>query len=363
MNRLTRGIYLRGNVYWLSVQKDRKRHYISLKTSDLSEAIRNAAKIRHTPAIASGAVIEHIIPRFIAYMRGRDERDEKGGWTKPTANSKRYVLQAFAERVGKVIPSQITSGQIEQYHDARVRESSASTAFGNLMTVRSFFNYCRDVEKSVRENPCSALRIHAPNVTARKDFCSPELVAKLIKECTRDDLKFVLYCGFHAGLRALEIVEAVPWWFDLEAGKLHLRKTPTIKFKDREERSIPLTGQFLAFIRDDYGLREPYMLHPENEHGKNRYRYDFTRPFRLYMEGQGVSWVTPHTMRHTFASILASADHSIFKIATYLGDEVRVVQKHYAKLLPERGALDAAFTPKSLSKRPKPRRGRAGRNE
>lgn len=359
--QLTRGIYLRGNIYWLGVQKDKKRHYVSLKTGDLVEAIRNASRERHAPAITSGAVIEHGVARFVSYMRSRDARDEKGGWAKATAESKLYVLQAFAKWCGPVIPAQITTDQIRKYYEKRVGDASASTAFGNLMTIRSFFNWCRDVEKSVRENPCIALRIHAPNVTARRNFCSPELVAKLIDECDRDDLKFVLFCGFHAGLRALEIVEAVPWWFDLNAGILHLRKTPTIKFKDREERSIPLTGKFLAFVRDDYGLREPYMLHPENKHGKNRYRYDFTRPFREYMKAQGCAWVTPHTMRHTFASILASADHSIFKIATYLGDEVRVVQKHYAKLLPESGALDAAFIPRTLSKRPKRRRLKSGR--
>ncbi len=231
------------------------------------------------------------------------------------------------------------------------------------MTVRSFFNWCRDVDKCIRENPCTAFKLHAPDINARKDFCAPELVARLLKECPREDLKFVLFCGFHAGLRALEIVEAVPWWFDFARGILHLRKTPTIKFKDRDERSIPMTNEFLAFVRDVYGLREPFMLHPENEHGRNRYRYDFTRPFRLYMREQGCPWVTPHTMRHTFASLLASDDYSIFKIATWLGDDVRVVQRHYAHLLPQTRALDGAFIPRQTpSRRPKPRRSRSGRS-
>lgn len=359
--RLTRGIYLRGKFYWFAIQKDRKRHFIPLKTSDLAEAIRKVARLRHGPEITSGAVVEHSVLRFVAYMRARDERGEKGGWAKATAASKVYVLKAFASVFGKALPAQIGPEDVRRWYNERVQESSATTAFGNLMTVRSYFNWCRDVDKSVRDNPCVALRIHAPHGSARKDFCSAELVAKLIAECPREDLRFILFCGFHAGLRALEITEAVPWWFDLDNGHLHLRKTPTIQFKDREERSVPLTGQFIAFLRD-YGLREPYMLHPENTHGRNRYRYDFTRPFRLYMREQSCEWVTPHTMRHTFASLLASADHSIFKIATYLGDEVRVVQKHYAKLLPEAGALDAAFMPRVPSIDPKRRRSRSDRN-
>ncbi len=50
------------------------------------------------------------------------------------------------------------------------------------------------------------------------------------------------------------------------------------------------------------------------------------------MKQQGAAWVTPHVMRHTFASILASAGISIFKISEWLGDRVDVVQRHYAKL-------------------------------
>jgi integrase len=41
---------------------------------------------------------------------------------------------------------------------------------------------------------------------------------------------------------------------------------------------------------------------------------------------------TPHIARHTFASLLASAGVSIYKIAQWLDDDVRVVQQHYAKL-------------------------------
>ena len=40
-------------------------------------------------------------------------------------------------------------------------------------------------------------------------------------------------------------------------------------------------------------------------------------------------------MRHTFASLLAIAGVSIFKIAQWLGDDVRVVERHYAHLLPK----------------------------
>lgn len=344
-----RNIYKRGDIYWFSLQRDKKRIAVSLKTSDLTEAIRKAARIRHSPAIESGLRLDHCVERFVKEMQSLRQRGSREGWARRTADSKIYVLRAFANFVGNNIsPDRIDVDLIRDFYQARLRTLNAQTAYGNLMTVRSFFNWCVDSEKICRSNPCKELRVKPPPTVGRKDFCSVELVSKLIKECERDDLRYVLFCGFHSGLRFLEIVESVPWWFDLKRGLLHLRKTPTMQFKDMEERTIPLTDQFIAFLKT-YGLREPFMLHPENEkHGKNRYRYDFTRPFREYMKAQKCEWVTPHTMRHTFASLLASlapdkGSPSIFQIAVWLGDDVRTVQKHYAKLRPQPGALNAAF--------------------
>ena len=131
-------------------------------------------------------------------------------------------------------------------------------------------------------------------------------------------------------------------WFDLERGLLHVRASDTFRPKDREARTIPLTSEFHQFLKH-FGLRSPFLLHPEVPHGKSRYRWDFRRPWKNYIKAQGLGWVTPHVMRHTFASLLASKGVSIYKIALWLGDDVRVVQKHYAKLLPKDEDIESAF--------------------
>jgi integrase len=123
---------------------------------------------------------------------------------------------------------------------------------------------------------------------------------------------------------------------------IHVRKTDTFRPKDRDERTIPMTKAFKAFLRG-YGLRTPFMLQPDTPHGKSRYRWDFRRPWAEYVKKHKCPWVTPHIARHTFASLLASAGVSIYKISQWLGDDVRVVQKHYAKLLPKDADIEAAF--------------------
>jgi len=103
-----------------------------------------------------------------------------------------------------------------------------------------------------------------------------------------------------------------------------------------------MTKAFKTFLKA-YGKRSPFMLHPEVPHGESRYRWDFRRPWAEYVAKHKCAEVTPHIARHTFASLLASAGVSIYKIAQWLGDDVRVVQQHYAKLLPKDADIEAAF--------------------
>jgi hypothetical protein len=125
-----------------------------------------------------------------------------------------------------------------------------------------------------------------------------------------------------------------------------------------------MTHEFAAFLKS-YGLRTPYMLHPEVEKGKSLYRYDFEHYFDDYVRAQNLPFrLTTHIMRHTFASLLASARaedggpaNSIYEIAVWLGDDIRVVQKHYAKLLPVKRDVGRAFrtaSPPGKCSSPKP---------
>jgi integrase len=103
-----------------------------------------------------------------------------------------------------------------------------------------------------------------------------------------------------------------------------------------------LTDQFAEFLKR-WGLRSPYVLQPDVTQGSHRYRFDFRRAFLDYMKAQGVPWISPHVMRHSFASICATKGIDIYRIATWLGDDVRVVQRHYAKLRPDDREIMKAF--------------------
>ena len=330
-----KGIYQRGNIFWYCRMENGRRVQVSLGTDDFGEAVQSMLEVRGAPFLNQSDPLEREITDFIAHKLRQNE------YSRDSASTKRHILLEFAKFINSRDPAAIVTADVERFYRRLQERVSESTAQGYLTTLRSFFNWLVDARK-VRSNPVLGVRVARLDQKGRALFCDPELRDKLINECSREDLKFVLFCGFHAGMRKQEIVEARPDWFQLEANRLVIDVTPTFRPKDREARTLPLTKSFRDFL-SSYGMRSPFMLHPEVQSGAWRYRYDFRRPWDAYMQKQKCEWVTPHIMRHTFASLLASAGVSIFKIAQWLGDDVRVAQKHYAKLLPKDEDIEKAF--------------------
>ena len=206
------------------------------------------------------------------------------------------------------------------------------------MIIRGFCAWLVE-ENKLRENPAAFIKTRISTSAKERRFCRREQVDLLVSECLDRELKFILYCGFHAGLRKGEIVQARPQWFDLKLNIIHITESETWKPKDKDKRTIPLTTAFRKFLEDEMAidgeLPEPFLVYPTKVQGKSRYRYDFRKPFEEYVASRGFRWLKPHIMRHTFASLLAIAGVSIFKIAQWLGDDVRVVERHYATSTPK----------------------------
>lgn len=58
------------------------------------------------------------------------------------------------------------------------------------------------------------------------------------------------------------------------------------------------------------------------------------RQYATFTRAVGMPWVTPHIMRHTWASLWAIDGQPFFHIAKMMGDSIATVEKTYAKLAP-----------------------------
>ena len=332
-----KGIVWRDGGWWYNRTAKGIRRWFNLETKDLSQAIERKQEVIESPSLPRHDSLEVDCRRFVNWKAARRE------YTSGSADKARHILNDFSSHFeARETLQTIRTLDIQKWYDGLLaRGLRESTAESYIMVVRALFRWAVEIERCRLRTPAREVRIVVPSRIGRRDWLGKERIEGVLKAAPNDDLLFILLSGFDAGLRRNEIVEARVSWFDLKNGLLHVRKSRTFQPKNKEERTIPLTKRFWRFLERFLKLREgdKWVLRPEVEKGKFRYRWDFRRPYTDFMQAQDLRWVTPHIMRHSFASNLATAGVSIFKIAEWLGDDVRVVQRTYAKLAPADGDI------------------------
>ncbi len=142
--------------------------------------------------------------------------------------------------------------------------------------------------------------------------------------------------GIYAGFRKDEALNARWEWYDFEAGLVHVQEGFGWKPKTGN-RTLPLHSKLRAIL----GLYGPpkdgkgYLIAPEKGWGKNRYRFEIRKTFDAVATAAKVDGLTPHVLRHTFASQLAMAGVSLWKISQFLGHTTLRTTQIYAHLRPE----------------------------
>jgi integrase len=346
-----KGLYhMPGSKYfWYRWTQDGKRHAVSLKTDDLSEAIKKAKEIR---AGALFARWERAKPRATPltelvedYLTAAQKRRKKP-MRPDTAKRQEFILLKFLKDSGAESVSDTTEGVIDQWLDGLEEAGrSADTLHTYARSLHTFVMYL--VERKL-VSPDMDFEIPERAATGRKNWLKLEEANRMIAESKDDDLTFILYCGFHAGLRRNEICHARAGWFDLEAKKIHVQNEPATGFvlKDRENRTVEMTdafGKFLAGYLKGKGPRD-YALRPDKQPGKSRYRYEFSGAVKSHFKRCEVK-CSIHDMRRSFGSNLASSGESIYIIAKWMGDLVEVVERSYGHLSPSAGNINRLGTP------------------
>jgi integrase len=335
-----RGIFQRGKKFWFRYSFERHQYRVPLDTEDEGEAVAKTLMIRANPLLAGANPLTEELKSYLA-----DKREE-GTYTLQSAVTRRAVLKAWLTERGLKKVCEIREDEIKVWlHSLRKREGklAESTIESYGMMIRAFCAWLVD-RKKLRENPALFIKLKVSTPARRRRFCRREQVDKLIRECPSVALKFILFAGCHAGLRKEEIIQARPEWCDLRRNTVQIVASDDWKPKDKDKRTIPLSLAFHDLLAKEMSakgqLPGPFLLRPEKEHGRARYRYDFRKPFEEYVTSKKFPWLKPQSMRHTFASLLAIAGVPMFKIAQWLGDDMRVVERHYSHRLPQNSDVE-----------------------
>jgi integrase len=336
-----------GSKYWWFRWSDEEgqRHAVSLKTDDEAGAIIKAREI-----LAEGLLnppqktgIERAITDYLHTAHKRTRKPMRA----ETVNTVRFILQSYAKHSGIEYVGHIAQRSIEDWvATLRDEGKSRDTIHSYVTRLKTFIAYLVRL-KLLRPDILDDVHIPERAARGRRNWLRSETVEDIIAQSKNWDLTFILYCGFHAGMRRNEISNAKVHWFDLDHRLIHIQNDPKSGFilKDRDNRVVPISAPFANFLKTFLAdkSKESYVLKPNQQSGVWRYRYDFNRLVRTHFATCNVV-CSIHDMRRSFASNLVSAGESVYIVANWLGDGVQVIERSYGHLAPAAGNIDRLTT-------------------
>ena len=254
------------------------------------------------------------------------------------------IYQGFLQENGVEQVCDITSQNIKDFLKFRVSCESSSTVANNLTVIKNFHKYLIK-ENIVRDDV--SLFISRPKLQKRLPrSLSVEEVDRLldITLVTPFDYrnKAMLELMYGAGLRVSELVSLTLNQVDLENGLIR------IMGKGRKEREIPIGEYGIYYLTQYLDCRSQLIKYHRqeealflNNHGKQITRQGFFKILKKLLLEKGLNPdVSPHTLRHSFATHLLSRGADLRSIQEMLGHSDISTTKIYTQVSDEKVAND-----------------------
>ena len=198
-----------------------------------------------------------------------------------------------------------------------------STISRGLASIRSFYQY-EVKEKKIEKDPTEG--IQSPKIEKRvPSVLTSNEVALLLEQPKNVDLKgtrdkAMLEFAYATGMRVTEIISLNIEDVDLERGYATCRN-------GKKERTVPLGNISLKALKDYVQNARDVMIKDKNEkalfvnvNGQRLTRQGFWKIIKYYKEQAHIEKdITPHVLRHSFATHLLQNGADLKSIQTMLG--------------------------------------------
>lgn len=325
-------IYKRDNVYYVKFYHKGKRVRRSLGTSKKSEALKIKEQIERD--LATGKFVLEEVDTDVdvfweEYLRWAQDHKRPA-----TLEVEQIFWRQFTEFAKPIKLGDVTKANVERFKAKRKRDGLKPISINDAIKhLQAIYSHAKKLGYYSGDNPFVGVARFKTEKNPPK-YLSKEQIEKVLttaKECGRD-IYLVFALGIYTGFRKQEIVNAKWEWFDFEQKLVTLSSHDGFNLKDSETRTIPLHDR-LAGILAPHRQEKGFIFLPEREaQREHRYRYEFKRAFNTVVRMTQLEWVTAHILRHTFASQLAIAGVSLYKISKWLGHSDVKTTQIYAHL-------------------------------
>ena len=264
--------------------------------------------------------MEKQIKLFLEFL----ENDKKLS-TNTLQSYKRDILQ-YQDYIDKnrLNYLKINYSHIEKYFEYLKEENKkTSTISRNLATIRSFYQFLVRIKK-IRKDP--TVGVHSPKVEKKVPNILTSKEVELLLDQPKDmDLKGIrdkamLEFAYATGMRVTEIIS-------LDMSDVHLEEGYVVCHSGSKERNIPLGSLSLKALEEYVVKARPILIKDEkvdalfvNINGKRLTRQGFWKIVKYYKEQAHITKdITPHVLRHSFATHLLQNGADLKAIQTMLG--------------------------------------------
>jgi integrase len=248
--------------------------------------------------------------------------------TQGTVYGQTLQFRWWKAQLGHYALADVTPALLVECRDQLARDHKNATVHRYLGTLSHAFSVAVREWGWLDDSPMRKVsKPKAPRGRVR--YPSHEEREHLLTECKvsrNPHLYNVVMLALSCGARKTELLSLRWSDVDLKRGTLTFHKT-----KNGERRTVPLTGQALALMRQHARVcRIDTVLVFPNAEGKQFRR--FREAFENAVKRAGIKDFHFHDLRHTCASYLAMNGASLLEIAEVLGHKTLAMVKRYAHL-------------------------------
>ncbi len=326
--RKTKGLYRRGNIYWMCYRVNGKDCRESTKTMSHNQAEYILSCRRKEVEEGKLPETEKINYKFAELAREYDTyvKNQKGYRTKKS------IIRELVENFGNMDIRDLNTMIIEKYQTKHLKTHKPATTNRMMACLKHMITKGVDWEMASEADLKQVRKVKFKKENNKRlRFLDVEECQRLI-DCCSKHLRPIVITALNTAMRRGEILSLKWEQVDLRHGYISLVDT-----KSGEGREIPINNTLKKlFDKMPHSIESIYVF---TDKDGNPYK-EVKRSFKTALRKAEIHNATFHTLRHTAASQLVMAGVDITTVKELLGHKSIAQTLRYSHLAPEHKMKD-----------------------